>query len=63
MMRGTRDIDQDARAWARVHASDAYNYSSVATWYGAAVSAGIISRAEADVMRDYYGATWDYAGD
>jgi hypothetical protein len=56
-------IDDRVRKWARANVPDVYNYSAPASWYRAAVSAGVITRAESDMMMTYYGDTWNYAGD
>ena len=49
--------------WARANVPSQYNYSSRATYWGSALSAGIISRDMYDFARDRFGDLWDYTRD
>lgn len=49
--------------WAQEHAANDYNYCSRASYWGAALAAGIITQSEYEIGREYYGHLWTYVGD
>jgi len=58
-----QSIISDVMAWAKANVPDIYNYSSRASYWQAALSAGIIDRDLYDYARKYYRDLWDYTGD
>lgn len=49
--------------WARENVPNQYNYSSRATYWRSALSAGIINRDIYELARERFGNLWDYTGD
>lgn len=49
--------------WARANVPTQYNYSSRATYWRSALSAGVINRDMYDFARERFGNLWDYTGD
>ena len=49
--------------WARENVPEQYNYNSRATYWGSALTAGLITEEVYDYASDKYGRLWDYVGD
>jgi len=49
--------------WAKVNVPEQTMYNSRMTYWGSALTAGIISRDDYDYARQYYGNLWSYVGD
>jgi hypothetical protein len=49
--------------WAKVHAIDAYRYSSPASYWATAWHEGVVTVAEYDEGRRWYGESWNRSGD
>lgn len=57
------ELDTHVSQWAQVFATNAYFYSSAASWYCDALNAKVISKLEYEQAKACYGARWHYTGD
>ena len=63
---GVRDwktIVDIVNQWARQNVPEQYNYNSRMTYWGSALTAGIITEEVYDYASTQYGRLWDYVGD
>lgn len=49
--------------WAREHASIDFTYGSRQSYWANAVNAGVVTRAQYDMAKIYFGNLWTYRGD
>lgn len=56
-------LDDKVYQWAKVNVPTQVNYNSRMTYWGSALSAGIITQDEYQLGKTQYGNLWDYVGD